>query len=70
VTSSTVSDLLKQSLITVDEVNSVVDAIVAEPSARRLPVGDMHTLNVAGFLAARSFVGKTLREPDASAGLK
>jgi len=69
-TDLTIGDLLKQGLVTEDDVHALIDAAVATPSAKRLDVGEAYALNLANFLRAHAFVGKTLRDPDASEGLK
>jgi len=68
--SSRGSSRSKQGLVTEDDVSALVDAAVAIPSAKRLDVGEAYTLNLANFLRAHAFVGKTLRDSDASEALK
>ena len=69
-TDTTIGELLRQGLISQGDVDAVVAAGVSATPARLLPIGEARTLNLAKFLRAHSFVGKTLRDPDASEGLK
>ena len=66
----TIGELLRQGLISQDEVNAAVEAAAAAPSAKYVPVGSAYSLNLMNFLRAHAFVGRTLRDPDASLGLK
>ena len=66
----TIGELLRQGLISQDDVDAAVDAAVSAPSTMHLPVGEAYKLNLTAFLRTRAFVSKTLRDPDASRGLK
>ncbi|GEP04460.1 hypothetical protein [Methylobacterium oxalidis] len=69
-TDRTINVLLRQGLLSQGDVDAVSDAIIATPSSRLVPVGAAHTLNLTRFLRTHAFVGKTLRDPDASLTLK
>ena len=69
-TDSTIGELLRQGLISQDEVNAAVETAAATPSAKHVPVGRAYSLNLLNYLRAHAFVGRTLRDPDASLGLK
>ncbi|GEP07386.1 hypothetical protein [Methylobacterium oxalidis] len=69
-TDQTIDVLLRQGILFQTDVDAAVDAIIATPSNRILPVGAAHTLNLTRFLRTHAFVGKTLRDPDASHTLK
>lgn len=66
----TVEALLRQGSLSQQEVDAAVDAAVADPSIGRLNVGAEYALNMIAFLRSQSFVAKTLRDPEASVGLK
>ena len=66
----TIGELLRQGLISQDEVDAAVDAAAATPSTRHVPVGRAYSLNLLNFLRAHTFTSRILRAPDASQGLK
>ncbi|WP_336488245.1 hypothetical protein [Methylobacterium nigriterrae] len=66
----TIDELLRQGSLTQLDVDAAVDAAAADPSVGRLNVGAAHALNMIAFLRSHSFVAKTLRDPEASEGLK
>lgn len=76
----TIADLLKQGLITEDELDVAVNEWFAAPGTKRLAVGRVHHLNVGTGLKQNAFLGKTLRrngfvgrtlrDPDPTEGLK
>jgi hypothetical protein len=66
----TVGDLLKQGRVTEDDVRAAVEALLSGPATRHLAVGQTYRLYVGSSLRQGGFLGKTLRDPEASEGLK
>ncbi|GJE44090.1 hypothetical protein AEGHOMDF_3276 [Methylobacterium soli] len=66
----TIEALLRQGCLSQQDVDAAVDAAAADPSVGRLNVGAEYALNMIAFLRSQSFVAKTLRDPEASMGLK
>ncbi|KAB1072877.1 hypothetical protein [Methylobacterium soli] len=66
---ATIETLLQQGALTEEEVQSAVNAWLAMPSATRIPVGS-HEVVVGTLLRQNGFLAKTMRDPDASEGLK
>lgn len=66
----TIGELLRQGLISQGDLDAAVDAAAAAPSTKYVPVGRAYSLNLLNYLRAHAFVGRTLRDPDASLGLK
>ncbi|GJE45443.1 hypothetical protein AEGHOMDF_4638 [Methylobacterium soli] len=65
----TIETLLQQGALTEEEVQSAVNAWLATPSTTRIPVGS-YELTVGTLLRQNGFLAKTMRDPDASEGLK
>ena len=66
----TIGELLRQGLISQDDVDAAVDAAAAAPSTKHVPVGGGYLLNLLNFLRAHTFTSRILRDPDASQSLK
>ncbi|GJE41295.1 hypothetical protein [Methylobacterium soli] len=66
---ATIETLLQQGALTEEEVQAAVNAWLATPSATRIPVGP-YELIVGTLLRQNGFLAKTMRDPDASEGLK
>lgn len=69
-THATTEKLLQQGALTDDEVRAAVDAWFTSPSITRFAVGSTYELSVGSALRRNGFLAKTMRDPEASEGLK
>ena len=66
----TTADLLKQGLITDDDVDAAVDAFMGDPAVTTFIFRDVCRLDLRAAVKAYLFARNNLRNPEASPGLK
>jgi hypothetical protein len=66
----TTGDLLKQGLITDEDVDAAVEAFLGDPTLRVFIFGNACRLNLGAAVKAHRFAVTALRDPEASSGLK
>ncbi|GEP06490.1 hypothetical protein MOX02_45280 [Methylobacterium oxalidis] len=69
-TDLTVGNLLKGGLVTAEEVQASVEAALVPPAPKLVPLGNAYHINVARIAHSAAFVGRILRDREASEGLK
>ena len=68
-TSQTIENLLQNGALTENEVRTGVEAWFAAPSTARVAIG-AYEVTVGTVLRQNKFLAKTMRDPEASEGLK
>lgn len=66
--SKTTGELRKAALITDDEINAAVDAVLAKPETGPYPIGGGYLLDLASAVEAHGPSAKALADPEAKPG--
>ncbi|GJD88148.1 hypothetical protein BHAOGJBA_1661 [Methylobacterium hispanicum] len=60
--------LRKAAIVTGNEINAAVDAVLAKPKTGQYPIGGGYLLDLAAAVEAHSFSAKALADPEAKPG--
>ncbi|GJE42741.1 hypothetical protein AEGHOMDF_1914 [Methylobacterium soli] len=66
----TIGELLQNGDISEDDLQAAISTCVSDPKLTHVVVGKAYRVTLGGTLKTSSFSGRTVRDPEASEGLK